>query len=352
MATPTVDRATEAPAPRSTITTAVTAGKGSTFTELRSSGELFKHLTLRELRSKYKRSALGWGWSMINPLANMVIYTIVFSDLFKILAPYGLPSGLDSYALMYLSAMLPWTMFQSSVMESMGSLLGNQNLIQKTYFPRELIPGATVASKLVSHLIEMSLLVVAIVAFGNWRALEFLPAVIVLIAVMTVFSLGLALLFSIGNVFYRDIQHFANILFFIWMFLTPVAYPFYIAGGGLSGPPKNGIGVIAKARIVTLFGHAFNLGALFKINPMTDAVLAFQQFLYDGSWPGSTYKVSFPAPDIVVNGKNVPQPNELLLIHANVSWFDVGYFVIFAVVVLLIGLKVFRKYESRLPEEL
>src|SRR5579862_8866698 len=177
----------------STVTTTTTKTSGGLrLREYAGYKELFYNLTLRELRSKYKRSVVGWGWSMINPLANMLIYTIVFSDLFKILAPYGLPSGLDSYALMYLAGMLPWTMFQGSVMESMGSLLGNQNLIQKTYFPRELIPGATVASKLVSHLIEMSLLVVAIVAFGNWRALPFLPAVLVLIAFMTMFSLGLA----------------------------------------------------------------------------------------------------------------------------------------------------------------
>ena len=76
---------------------------------------------------------------------------------------------------MLLAAMLPWNFFQGSIQESMGALLGNQNLIQKTYFPRELIPGATVASKMVSHLIEMGLLLVVIVGFGNWRALIYIP---------------------------------------------------------------------------------------------------------------------------------------------------------------------------------
>jgi homopolymeric O-antigen transport system permease protein len=339
----------------STVTTTTT--KTSAGLKLREYGEykeLFYNLTLRELRSKYKRSVIGWGWSMINPLANMLIYTIVFSDLFKILAPYGLPSGLDSYALMYLSGMLPWTMFQSSVMESMGSLLGNQNLIQKTYFPRELIPGATVASKLVSHLIEMSLLLIAIVAFGNWRALPYLPAVLVLVAFMTLFSLGLALLFSISNVFYRDIQHFANILFFIWMFLTPVAYPYYIAGGGLSGPPSSGIGVLRPARIIHLLGHSLSLGTLFKVNPMTDAVLTFQSFLYSGSWPSTSHVVKFasgPAPAGAHCTVGVGQQLSCV-IPSNVSWFDLAYFLAFAVVVFVVGLWVFRKYESRLPEEL
>jgi lipopolysaccharide transport system permease protein len=317
--------------------------------------ELFTNLTLRELRSKYKRSVIGWGWSMINPLANMLVYTIVFSDLFKISAPVGVPSHLDSYALMYLSAMLPFMMWQSSIIESMGALLGNQNLIQKTWFPRELIPGATVASKLVSHIIEMSLLLVVIVAVGNYRALELLPGVIALMAVITVFALGMSLLFSIANVFWRDIQHFSNILFFIWMFLTPVAYPYYIVGGGVSGPPSHGAAAsLVKARIVHLFGHAFSLGSLFKVNPMTDAVLTMQSFIYSGSLPGVTHTVVFAGTSPPPTGYtcSATPAGMSCLIPSNVSWFDVGYFVVWAFALLVIGLWVFRKYEARLPEEL
>src|SRR5579875_771151 len=317
--------------------------------------ELFYNLTLRELRSNYKRSVIGWGWSMINPLANMLVYTIVFSDLFKISAPVGIPSRLDSYALMYLSAMLPFMMWQGSIMESMGALLGNQNLIQKTWFPRELIPGATVASKLVSHVIEMSLLLVVIVAVGNFRALEFLPGMVAVLAVITVFALGMSLLFSIANVFWRDIQHFSNILFFIWMFLTPVAYPYYIVGGGVSGPPSHGAAAsLAKARVVHLLGHAFSLGSLFKVNPMTDAVLTMQSFIYSGSLPGVTHTVVFAGTSPPPTGFtcSATPAGMSCLIPSNVSWFDVGYFVVWAFALLAIGLWVFRKYEARLPEEL
>ena len=151
-----------------TVTTTPTPG--ISFREYLQYRELFHNLTLRELRSKYKRSVIGWGWSMINPIANMLIYTVVFALLLQIKPPFGVPSGLHNYAIMLLAGMLPWNFFQGSIMESMGAMLGNQNLIQKTYFPRELIPGATVASKVVSHLIEMSLLLVAVVCFGNWRA--------------------------------------------------------------------------------------------------------------------------------------------------------------------------------------
>jgi ABC-2 type transport system permease protein len=323
--------------------------------EYRQYRELFYNLTLRELRSKYKRSVIGWGWSMINPLANMMIYTIVFSMLFKMHPPVGVPSGINNYALMLLAAMLPFNFFQASVMESMGSLVGNQNLIQKTYFPRELLPAATVASKVVSHLIEMGLLVIALLAWGNWRALMYLPAVLVVMAVVAAFGMGLALLFSIGNVFFRDIYHFSGIFFFIWMFLTPICYPFYIVAGGINGPltTPTTVGVagssIAGARYVHLFGHLVSLGTLFKLNPMADAVLTFQALLYNGQLPSSSHLVTF----VNAPTKAVPHPiAQILPIQSNVSWGDFAYLVAWAVAILVIGLKVFRKYEARLPEEL
>ena len=324
---------------RTVTTTAETPG--ISFREYLQYRELFHNLTLRELRSKYKRSVIGWGWSMINPIANMLIYTVVFSLLLQIKPPYGVPSGLHNYALMLLAGMLPWNFFQGSIMESMGAMLGNQNLIQKTYFPRELIPGATVASKVVSHLIEMGLLLVAVVCFGNWRAPFFIPGVIFTMAVVMIFALGLSLLFSMGNVFYRDIQHFSNIFFFIWMFLTPVAYPYYIVGGGINSPT----GTFSPARYIHLFGHAVSLGTIFKLNPMTDAVLVFQSFLYDGALPGSTHVYAFAS-------ATAGHTATLVTVHSNVSWGDFMYLVIWAVGAFAVGLKVFRKYEARLPEEL
>ncbi|HMK97637.1 MAG TPA: ABC transporter permease [Acidimicrobiales bacterium] len=322
--------------------------------------ELFYNLTLRELRSKYKRSVIGWGWSMINPLANMAVYTIVFATILQIHPPEGSPSGLHNYALMLLAAMLPFNFFQGSVMESMGSLLGNQNLIQKTYFPRELIPASTVASKIVSHFIEMGLLLVSVMAFGNWRAVFYIPEVLLFMAIVGTFGLGLALLFSIGNVFYRDIQHFSGILFFIWMFLTPVAYPYYIVGGGLNGSTAT----FSTAKYIHLFGHALSLGTIFKANPMTDAVLAFQSFLYNGSQPSSSHvqgfsvPVAVPAETVKIGGHLHTFPAHTVTQHlfavitSNVSWGDCVYLLIWALGALAVGLAVFRKYEARLPEEL
>jgi ABC-type polysaccharide/polyol phosphate export permease len=202
----------------------------------------------------------------------------------------------------------------------------------------------------------MSLLVTVIVLFGNWRALPYLPAVIVTMAIVATFALGMALLFSLGNVFYRDIQHFSNILFFIWMFLTPMAYPFSQVGGGLTWG-ATGSATLANPRTVTVLGHVLSLGTLFKLNPMTDAVLVFQSFIYSGTYPGATQHVSFPVVQTIAahvqNGKLIAAHNVILhTIHSNVSWGDFGYLVAWAVGVLALGVWVFRKYESRLPEEL
>ncbi|MDQ2754071.1 MAG: ABC transporter permease [Actinomycetota bacterium] len=265
----------------------------TTIAEYRSSKELFLNLTLRELRSKYKRSFLGWTWSLVNPLANMVVYSVIFAYLLRITFPAGHPSGLHKYALLLLCAMLPWNFFQNSVMGSMGSLTGNSNLIKKTYFPRELLPAANVASGLVSHLIELGLLVVVMLGFGNWRAAVDIPYVLVLVAVVTCLAIGIGLIFSILNVYFRDIEHFIGILFLIWFYGTPVVYPFTL--------------VPAHLRL------------LWKINPMTDAVLCFRSALFDGTRP---------------------------------ALLEFGYLVVFAAVALIAGLALFNKLEGRLAEEL
>src|SRR5579875_3584867 len=97
----------------------------TTVAEYRSSRELFNNLTLRELRSKYKRSFLGWTWSLVNPLVNTLVYTVVFLYFFHIHPSKAEPSGLNVYALSLLCAMLPFNFMQTTVMTSIGSLIGN-----------------------------------------------------------------------------------------------------------------------------------------------------------------------------------------------------------------------------------
>lgn len=258
----------------------------------RDSRELFWNLTLRELRSKYKRSFFGWAWSLANPLATTLIFTVVFSYIIRIKPAPGQPSGLDVFALYLLCGLLPFNYFQSGVNGAMGALLGNGNLIKKSYFPRELLPVSTIGATLVSHLVEMSLLVVLVVGYGNYRALEWLPVTVVLIALVTVLSVGLGLLFSVLNVFFRDVQHFTGILFTVWFYLTPIVYP---------------------------IEQAHRFAFLLKLNPLTDAVLCFRATLYNGTHP---------------------------------VWSQMAYLAVAAVVALVVGQVVFDRFEDRLAEEL
>ena len=265
----------------------------TTIAAYRASKELYLNLTLRELRSKYKRSFLGWVWSTINPLANMAVYTVVFTVFFRIHQEKGHPSGLNVYALSLLCGLLPWNYFQGSVVGSIGSLIANSSLIKKTYFPRELLPAATVGANLVSHLIEMGLLLVALLAFGDYRALEYLPFVLLLTALMALFALGLGLMLSALNVLFRDIEHFMSIVFLVWMYLTPIIYPITLVPGKYQ--------------------------TLIKLNPMTDAVLSYRAVLYDGRFPGA---------------------------------IELGYFAACALIAFFVGRSVFNRFEPALAEEL
>ncbi|MGH9920776.1 MAG: ABC transporter permease [Nitrososphaerales archaeon] len=258
--------------------------------ELFSARELFANLTLRELRSKYKRSWLGWTWSMINPLAYTVIYTVVFKYFLHATAT---PGKIDVYALWLLCALLPWNFFQAAVTTSIGSLTGNGNLIKKSYFPRQLLPMASVSSALVSHFIEMGLLVTALLAFGDYQSLIYLPVTFMLIIIMVVFAIGLGLLLGALNVYFRDIEHFMMIFFMIWMYLTPIVYPpTYLHGKEI---------------------------VLIKLNPLTEASVAFRDALYYGKLPTA---------------------------------LEVGYLLLAACVALVVGWLVFDHFEARLAEEL
>ncbi len=270
----------------------------TTIAEYRGSRELFLNLTLRDLRSKYRRSVLGWTWSAINPLATMVVYTIVFALVFRARPEPGF-NGLNVYALYLLCAMLPWNFFTMSVMGSVAGVVGSSALIKKTYFPRELIPAASTASSFVLHLIEMGLLTAVIVGFGNYTVLYYLPIVVFLMVVMAMFGVGLGLLLSSINVFYRDIEHFTNILFLVWFYMTPIIYP----------------DTLLKSH------HLLGVNALTvaKINPMTDLTECFRNVMYYDRLPA------------------LP---------------EFTYSLVWALIFLVAGLYVFNRLTDRFAEEL
>jgi ABC-type polysaccharide/polyol phosphate export permease len=242
----------------------------TTLAEYAATRELLGNLTQRELRGKYKRSALGWAWSLINPLALAAIFTFVFGVVFQgRLEAVGNSelSGIAAYPLFLLCGLLPWAFMSNGITGSIGALVSNANLVKKVYFPREVLIGANILSWLVSLLIELSVLGLVLLAFGNvW--LQFLPLLLVVLALQTVFVTGISLLLAILNVYFRDVQHFVGIFLQLWFYATPVIYPITLLGN------------IADREIAGV-----SLLTLYKLNPMTAFVEMYHQMLFYLQWP-------------------------------------------------------------------
>ena len=264
--------------------------------------ELLWNLTLRELRSKYKRSALGWFWSMLNPLSSVAIYAIVFGVLFKMKASPGNPSRFDNFALYLSCALLPWNYLTNSLGSSTGAVVNNSNLLKKVYFPREYVVVATVLSMVVSFLIELTVLMFVFLAFGQF-VFQWIPIVLLLVFVQTLLVMGYSLFLGALNVYFRDMQHLISIVLQVWFYLTPVVYVMdrYIK------------------KSETIAGVSIPVRQIYLFNPMVHVVTAYRNVLYDGRMPGLMSMV---------------------------------YLVLCSVVVLGLGWTFFRKVEGRMVEEL
>lgn len=236
--------------------------------ELVTSRELFYNLTLRELRSKYKRTVLGWTWSLLNPLTSMVIYTLVFGVFLKVEPDVGDPSGLENFTMFLLCGLLPYNFISNGLNGGMGSLIGNGNLVKKVYFPREILVAASTASWVVSFLIELSVLAVVLAFFGNIVIL-WIPVVLLLVAIETVFVQGIALMLAAAAVYFRDLQHLLGLLLQVWFYTAPIVYPMSL--------------------IQDRLGTSGWQITLYNLNPLTRFVEAFRDVFYDMRFPPLDY---------------------------------------------------------------
>ncbi|MFM7898109.1 MAG: ABC transporter permease, partial [Actinomycetota bacterium] len=191
--------------------------------EIIRSRNLLWNLTLRELHAKYRRSILGWGWSMLNPLSQMLIYSVVFGAIFGVQARAGDPSGIDIYSLYLLSGILPWGFINLICGLGLNSPTANAALVRKVRFARETLIFSEVLFSLVQFSIEMTLLCVVLLIFGS-PLLPWLPMLLLLMVLLAVFTSGLALILSVGAVFFRDLTYLWTIISQIWFFSTPVIY--------------------------------------------------------------------------------------------------------------------------------
>jgi len=233
--------------------------------------ELLANLTLREIRGKYKRTVFGQLWSLANPLALTLIYTFVFALIFRIQPDKGDPSGLDVFALWLLCGLLPWTFLATVLNLGVGSLVANAGLIQKVYFTRIVLPLSLVGSTAYNWLFEMAVLVVALMVVGGF-VLPWLPLLLVIMLLTAVFVGGLALMLSIANVYFRDTQYFITIILQLWMYLSPIIYPFSMVQ-------------TASRDIGGILGTPITLEGIYTVNPMVHFIEVFRSLLYDNRWP-------------------------------------------------------------------
>lgn len=242
--------------------------------DLLSSRELLVNLTMREVKGKYKRTVFGQLWSLVNPLALMLIYTFVFSFIFRVQPEAGDPSGLNVFPIWLLCGLLPWLFFANVAFAGSASLVANAGLIQKVYFARSVLPLAQVASAGYNWLFEMGVLVIAIMIVGGF-VLPWLPLVVVFMGLLAVFAAGFAMMLSIANVYFRDTEHLLSIILQLWMFLTPIIYPISL--------------VAEQSKAVGgLLGTQFTLLDIYQLNPMERFIAVFRQLLYDNTWPDAT----------------------------------------------------------------
>ncbi|MCZ6678467.1 MAG: ABC transporter permease [Candidatus Poribacteria bacterium] len=180
--------------------------------------ELFYFLAWRDVKVRYKQTVLGVAWAVIQPFFTMVVFTIFFGKLAKIPSD-GMPYPIFSYC-----ALLPWTYFSGALTNSGNSLVTNADLITKVYFPRVIVPSASVLSGLVDFGIATIILFAMIVYYQVQFSLGFLlwP---VLVIPLVLLALGVGMVLAALNVSYRDLRYAIPFGIQLWLFLTPVIYP-------------------------------------------------------------------------------------------------------------------------------
>jgi ABC-type polysaccharide/polyol phosphate export permease len=270
----------------------------SSASELFARRELLWNLTLRELRGRYKRSILGWGWSLLNPIAFMLIYSFAFSLVLRATPDAGDPSGLTSYALFLMCGLLPWTFFSVAVSASLTSIVDNAALVGKVAFPREHLVVSAVVAGLFTLGVELLVLSVALLIVGN-MVLPWIPLVVVTSLLVGVFASGFGLALAAANVYFRDISYLWTIALQGWFFSTPIVYPPGLAKEQLADYPV--------------------LLRVYNDLPMAVVVRIYRNLMYDLRMP---------------------------------RLVDYGLLGVYAVAALLLGWWIFDRLEDRFAEEL
>ncbi len=219
--------------------------------------DMIFELTHRELRGKYKGSVLGFLWTYINPLAQIIVYAFFFSHILR--------NGIERFYLYLIVGMFPWNAFTGGVMQGLTSIRGQGDLVKKVYFPRQVLPLVYVTVNFINMLISF-IIIYGILLISGWEIrmnlqVWLIPAIII----EYIFTMGLALMLSAVEVYFRDIEHIMSVLLMIWMYLTPLFY---------------NVETVSE-----------ELRRFFYLNPMLYIVGMFQQILYYKTVPKASYTI-------------------------------------------------------------
>ena len=225
--------------------------------EVASFSELLRTMVIRDLKLRYRNSALGFLWSLLSPLLMMLVFILVFKVLTQ--------STIENYPVFLMAGLLPWIFTQGSVAGGLHSVTGNANLINKVYFPRELLPVSMVLAGFVQFVAGYLLLTVVLLAVRVelHMTILFVPVIMLL---NLLFALGLAMVVATVNVFFRDLQHLVEIGLLAWFFLTPIFYT---------------LDVVPNTSFLGLDIHRW----VFSLNPMATLVTDYRYVMTEGYLP-------------------------------------------------------------------
>lgn len=213
--------------------------------------EMIVSLVKRDLKGRYKGSALGFLWTFLNPLFQLAVYTMVFSIIMRM--------GIKDYYLFLFVALIPWIFFSTSLSGGASCIMTQQDMVKKIYFPREVLPISYVTSQFINMLLSFIVIFVVLIFAGyrlNLLAILCLPVVMV---VEYILALGLTMIMCALTVYLRDLEYVLGIITMAWQFLTPIMY-------SMDYVPE-------KYRWV------------FSLNPMTYVIVAYRHILYYGKVP-------------------------------------------------------------------
>ena len=218
--------------------------------------EMIFSLVKKDLRGRYKGSVLGFMWTFINPLLQLLVFTLVFSIIMR--------ANYEQYYLFLFVALVPWMFFSSSVTDGAASILKEKDMVKKIYFPREVLPISTVTSAFVNMILTFLVVFAVVIVAGrsiNPLALLCLPVVMM---VEYILCLGIALIVSSITVYLRDLQYILGIFVMALQYMTPVMY---------------GVDMVERS------GAGKWLILIFNLNPMTPIIKIYRQIIYYGEVP-------------------------------------------------------------------